>query len=69
MANKLGSVRKSNRVNTGVASFAGRGTTVALLYDTDFLHGTATEQFVWHIKDDHASLYSYRINSNDLIKK
>ena len=67
--NKLGSVRKSNRVNTGVAWFAGRGTTVTLVYDTDFSHGTATEQFVWHIKDDHASLYSYRINSNDLIKK
>jgi Protein of unknown function (DUF4019) len=67
--NKLGSVKKSSLVNTGVAWFAGQGATVTLVYDTQFSDGTGREQFVWHIKDDQASLYGYRINSNDLITK
>lgn len=66
---KLGSVRESSLRNTGVAWFAGQGATVTLVYDTKFSDGTGMEQFVWHIKDDQPSLYSYRINSNDLITK
>jgi Protein of unknown function (DUF4019) len=67
--NKLGTVRDSNLRNTGVAWFAGQGATVTLVYDTKFSDGTGSEQFVWHIKDNQASLYSYHINSNDLIAK
>jgi hypothetical protein len=66
---KLGTVRESSLRNTGVAWFAGQGSSVTLVYDTRFSDGTGMEQFVWHIKDNQASLYSYRINSNDLITK
>jgi hypothetical protein len=67
--NKLGSVKESSVVNTGVAWFAGQGATVTLIYDTKFSEGAGREQFVWHIKDGQATLYGYRINSNDLITK
>lgn len=67
--NKLGTVQESSLRNTGVAWFAGQGATVTLVYDTRFSDGTGIERFVWHIKDNQASLYSYRINSNDLIMK
>jgi hypothetical protein len=66
---KLGNVQQSNLSNTGVAWFAGQGATVTLVYNTKFAEGTGTEQFVWHIKDDSAALYSYHINSNELITK
>lgn len=67
--NKLGTVRESNLRNTGVAWFAGQGATVTLVYETKFTDGTGTEQFVWHIKDNQVTLYSYHINSNDLISR
>jgi hypothetical protein len=67
--NKLGTVQQSNLRHEGVAWYAGQGTTVTLLYDTKFTDGTATEQFVWHINGAQASLYSYHINSNDLITR
>jgi hypothetical protein len=67
--NKLGAVQESNLRNTGVAWFAGEGASVTLVYDTKFSGGAGVEQFVWHIKDNQASLYSYRINSNDLVSK
>jgi Protein of unknown function (DUF4019) len=66
---KLGTVQQSNLRNQGMAWYAGQGTTVTLLYDTKFAEGTGTEQFVWHINSGHASLYSYHINSNDLITR
>jgi|SRR6516225_2610795 hypothetical protein len=67
--NKLGSVRESNLRNTGTAWFSSQGATVTLVYDTRFSEGSGTEQFVWHIKNNQATLYGYRINSNDLIAK
>jgi hypothetical protein len=67
--NKLGTVRESTLRNSGIAWYAGEGTTVTLLYNTRFSDGTATEQFVWHIKDNQAMLYGYHINSNDLVAK
>jgi len=67
--NKLGTVRESNLRNTGVAWFSGQGATVTIVYETKFSGGTGTEKFVWHIKDNQATLYSYNINSNDLIAK
>lgn len=66
---KLGTVRQANLRNKGVAWYTGQGATVTLVYDTKFSDGAAAEQFVWHIKDNQATLYSYRINSNDLITK
>jgi hypothetical protein len=66
---KLGTVQQSNLRNTGVAWFAGQGTTVTLVYDTKFSEGTGKEQFVWHIKDNSAALYGYNINSNELVAK
>ena len=67
--NKLGTVREANLRNTGVAWFAGQGATVTLVYETKFTEGSASEQFVWHIKDGEATLYSYRVNSNDLVTR
>jgi hypothetical protein len=66
---KLGNVRQSNLRDTGVAWFAGQGTTVTLVYDTAFANGSGTEKFVWHVNDDGTTLYGYHINSNDLIAK
>jgi Protein of unknown function (DUF4019) len=66
---KLGNVQQSNLRNSGVAWFAGQGATVTLVYETKFAEGNGTEQFVWHVKDNGARLYSYHINSNDLITK
>jgi hypothetical protein len=66
---KLGSVQQSNLRNTGVAWFSGQGATVTLVYETKFAEGAGVEKFVWHIKDDSASLYGYNINSNELVTK
>jgi hypothetical protein len=66
---KLGNVRDAKLQNRGVAWFAGQGATVTLVYNTKFAEGSGTEQFVWHIKDSHPTLYGYHINSNDLIEK
>ncbi|MGB7729727.1 MAG: hypothetical protein WBL50_16975 [Candidatus Acidiferrum sp.] len=66
---KLGYVRQSNLRNTGIAWYAGQGATVALVYDTKFAEGSGIEQFVWHIKDNGATLYGYHINSNELVTK
>jgi len=66
---KLGNVQQSNLRNTGVAWFAGQGTTVTLVYQTKFAQGTGMEKFVWHIKDNAAILYGYNINSNELVTR
>ena len=66
---KLGNVQQSNLRNTGVAWFAGQGATVTLVYETKFAQGTGMEKFVWHIKDDAATLYGYNINSNELVTR
>jgi hypothetical protein len=66
---KLGFVRQSNVRNTGFSWYAGQGAVVTLVYDTTFTEGSGTEKFVWHIKDDTATLYSYNIRSNDLVTR
>ncbi len=66
---KLGTVEQSSLRNTGVAWFAGQGATVTLTYDTMFAEGTGSERFVWHVKDNVPTLYSYNIMSNELITK
>jgi len=65
--NKLGVVQDSKLTNTVVAWYSGQGATVTLVYDTKFSQGTGREQFLWHIKDNQATLYGYHINSNDLV--
>jgi hypothetical protein len=66
---KLGYVQQSDLRNTGVAWFAGQGATVTLVYETKFASGTGTERFIWHVKDNSATLYRYDINSNALVTK
>jgi hypothetical protein len=66
---KLGNVQQSNLRNTGVAWFSGQGAMVTLVYETKFAQGTGDERFVWHIKDNVATLYGYHINSNELITR
>lgn len=66
---KLGNVQQANLRNTAIAWFSGQGATVTLVYETKFAEGTGTEQFVWHVKDSGAALYSYHINSNELVTK
>jgi hypothetical protein len=66
---KLGNVQQSNLRNTGVTWFSGQGATVTLVYETKFAQGTGMEKFVWHIKDNGAALYSYNINSSELVTK
>lgn len=66
---KLGTVQESTLRNSGIAWHTGTGTTVTLLYYTRFSGGTGTEEFVWHIQENQATLYGYHINSTDLIRK
>lgn len=66
---KLGYVRQSNLRTTGIAWFAGQGATVTLVYDTKFADGAGIEQFVWHIRNNEATLYGYHINSNEPVTK
>jgi hypothetical protein len=66
---KLGTVQQSDLRNTGIAWFMGQGATVTLVYDTKFAEGNASEKFVWHIKDNKATLYGYNINSSELVTK
>ena len=52
---KLGSAQQSDLQNWRVAWLAGQGATITLAYGTKFSEGSATETFVWHVKDDKAS--------------
>lgn len=66
---KLGKVHDSNLKGENISWYAGQGTTVRLVYSTNFASGSGTEEFVWHIAGDHPALYHYNINSTDLITK
>ena len=66
---KLGNVQQSNLRNMYIGWPTGRGQTVSLVYDTTFAQGTGTEHFTWIVKDSNTTLYSYYINSDDLIEK
>jgi hypothetical protein len=66
---KLGSVQKAKLRHESIMWFSGQGATVTLVYDTKFAEGIGTEQFVWHVTDNGAALYSYHINSNELVIK
>jgi hypothetical protein len=40
---------------------------VTLTYETTFVGGKATEQFLWRVRDDRAALLNYNINSTALV--
>jgi len=65
---KLGKVQAANQVGY-LVNVSTNGTYVTLTYETTFVEGKATEQFVWRLRDDRAALYNYNINSADLVTK
>jgi hypothetical protein len=65
---KLGRVHVTNQ-GSWLVNVGSGGAFVTLTYITDFADGTATEQFVWRVRDDRAALYNYNINSADLLAK
>jgi uncharacterized protein YcfL len=66
---KLGMVQKSDLRNTRLYWYPGQGSSVTLVYSTTFTAGKGVESFVWRMNNNRAALYSYYINSNDLIVK
>src|SRR6185295_6307371 len=50
---KLGKVKSAHQTGWTV-SLASEGSLVTLTYDTGFIDGNATEQFVWHVMDNRA---------------
>lgn len=65
---KLGNVKSSDQTGWHV-NYTPSGTIVTLGYGSEFDEGKATEQFVWRVSGDHATLLSYNINSPVLIMK
>lgn len=65
---KLGKVQAANQASW-LVNVGSDGAFVTLTYNTHFVDGTATEQFVWHVRDGRAALLNYTINSPDLITK
>lgn len=65
---KLGSVKDSKQQGWHVNTTPG-GTVATLQYDTEFTEGHASEQFVFYINGDKASLFNYNVNSPLLITK
>ena len=66
---KLGKVQTSQRSNFQIGMSTGQGTVVTLIYNTTFDQGSGTEQFLWHMRDNHPVLLGYHINSNALVTK
>lgn len=65
---KLGNVKSSDPTGWHV-NYTPSGTIVTLGYNSQFDEGKATEQFIWRVSGDKASLIRYDINSPDLITK
>ncbi|HEY2975301.1 MAG TPA: hypothetical protein VGJ48_22485 [Pyrinomonadaceae bacterium] len=65
---KLGTVKNSNQVGWHVNATP-MGTMVSLAYEVEFSEGKGTEQFVFRVSGDKASLFNYNINSPVLITK
>jgi hypothetical protein len=66
---KLGKVQTARRNNFQVGVSTGQGTIVTLVYNTTFVQGSGTEQFLWHMRDNQPVLLGYHISSNALILK
>ena len=65
---KLGTVKGANPAGWGVNATP-LGTMATLSYQVDFSEGKGQEQFVFRIKNEHASLYGYNVNSPLLITR
>jgi hypothetical protein len=65
---KLGTVKQSSQSSWHVNSTP-MGTMATVVYDVEFSEGKGTEQFVFLITDDKATLYNYNVNSPLLITK
>jgi hypothetical protein len=65
---KLGTVKNSNQVGWHVNATP-MGTMVSLAYEVEFSEGKGTEQFVFRVSGDKASLFNYNVNSPLLITK
>ena len=68
---KLGKVTASKQTNFSAQDRAGTdvGSYVQLVYDTQFASGRGTETFTWRVDGGQVRLYSYNINSADLITR
>jgi hypothetical protein len=65
---KLGKVKSSDPMGWHV-NYTPSGTVVTLGYNSEFDEGKATEQFIWRVSGDKATLLRYDINSPTLITK
>jgi hypothetical protein len=65
---KLGTVKQTNQVRWNVNATP-MGTMVVLAYETEFTEGKATEQFIYHVSGENASLYRYDIMSPLLVTR
>lgn len=65
---KLGSLRKTERINWHVNTRNGV-TTVALVYESKFKDGKATETFTFRVQGGKPELIGYNIDSMDMLIK
>jgi hypothetical protein len=65
---KLGTVKQAHSAGWGVNATP-TGTMATLSYDVDFSDGKGSEQFVFHISGDKATLYHYNVTSPLLITR
>jgi hypothetical protein len=65
---KLGRVQAANQ-SAWLVNVSSDGAFVTLTYNTAFVDGKATEQFVWHVRDGRAALFNYNINSAALVTR
>lgn len=65
---KLGTVGQTHPSGWGVNTTT-MGTMATLTYNVDFSEGKGSEQFVFHISGNKATLYRYNVNSPLLITK
>jgi hypothetical protein len=63
---KLGKVQAANQAGY-LINVGSNGSIVTLTYETTFVGGKATEQFLWRVRDDRAALLNYNINSTALV--
>lgn len=63
---KLGRVIRSDKTAWGV-NYDISGSFVSMTYYTTFTKGTGMERFIFRLRDGHALLENYQINSNALI--
>lgn len=65
---KIGMFKQARQTNFNIVSGT-NGTTVTMVYASEFTQGNATEQFLYAIVGSKAVLVGYNINGPDLILK